>query len=136
MAVNRMPVDPDTGIPELIHRLGDDSKRLVADEFRLAKLEVRDNLRRGGKDAMWLAAAFGVSVVAMLAFTLFLITLIGRIVNGHMWVGALVAGVLELVLGMIVLRRGLAAFREPSYSLVETRESLKDTKAWVSAVRS
>ena len=136
MAVNRMPVDPETGIPELIHRLGDDSKRLVADEFRLAKLEVRDNLRRGGKDAMWLAAAFGVSVVAMLAFTLFLITLIGRIVNGHMWVGALIAGVLELVVGMVVLRRGLAAFKEPSYSLVETRESLKDTKAWVSAVRS
>ena len=136
MAVNRMPVDPETGIPELIHRLGDDSKRLVADEFRLAKLEVRENLKRGGKDAMWLGAAFGVGVVAMLAFTLFLITLIGRIVNGHMWVGALVTGILEVVLGMVVLRRGLAAFKEPSYSLAETRESLKDTKAWVSAVRS
>jgi len=136
MAVNRMPVDPDTGIPELIHRLGDDSKRLVADEFRLAKLEVRDNLKRGGKDAMWLAAAFGVAVVALLAFTLCLITLIGRIVNGHMWVGALVTGVLEVVVGMVVLRRGLGAFKEPSYSMVETRESLKDTKVWVGTIRS
>jgi hypothetical protein len=136
MAVNRMPVDPDTGIPELIHRLGDDSKRLVSDEFRLAKLEVRDNLKEGGKNAMWLGAAFGVGIVALVALTLCLITLIGRIASGHMWVGALVTGVLEAVGGLMVLKRGISAFKEPSYSLAETRESLKDTKAWVSTVRS
>ena len=135
MAVNRMVVDPDTGIPELIHRLGDDSKRLVTDEMRLAKLEVRENLKRGGKDVMWLAAAFGVGVVALIALTLCVATLIGRIVNGHMWVGALVTGALELVVGMVLIKRGIAAFKEPSYTLAETRESLKDTKAWVNVVR-
>lgn len=135
MAVNRMMVDPDTGIPELIHRLGDDSKRLVTDEVRLAKLEVRENLKRGGKDLMWLGAAFGVSVVALVAFTLFGVTLIGRVLNGHMWVGALVFGAVEVVLGIVLIKRGVAAFKEPSYTLPETRESLKDTQAWVKTVR-
>ena len=37
---------------------------------------------------------------------------------------------------LVVLRRGLTAFKEPSYTLSETRESLKDTKTWVGAVRS
>ena len=133
MGVNRMPVDPDTGIPDLIHRLGDDSKRLMADEVRLAKLEVKDNLKRGGKGAMWLGVAFGIGVLAMVFFTLMLVTLIGRLVNGHMWVGALVTAVVELVLAVVLIKKGLAAFKEPHYTLEQTREALKDTQTWVKA---
>ena len=136
MATDRMPVDPDTGIPELISRLGDDSKRLVNDEIRLAKLEVSDHLKRASKDVMWLAVAFGLAVVAMMAFTMFIITLVGRVLNGHMWVGALGVGVVELVLGYLLIKRGAHAFRDESYSLAMTRESLKDTQAWVSTLRS
>ena len=40
--VNPVQVDPDAGIPDLIHRLTDDSKRLMSDEVRLAKLEVKE----------------------------------------------------------------------------------------------
>jgi uncharacterized membrane protein YqjE len=130
MAVNRMSVDPDTGIPDLIHRLGDDSKRLMADEVRLAKLEVKDNVKRGGKGVMWLGMAFGIGVVAMVFFTLMLTTLVGRIAAGHMWVGALVTGVFELIVAAFLVKRGVRAFAEPSYSMEQTRESLKDTQAW------
>ena len=133
MGVNRMPVDPDTGIPDLIHRLGDDSKRLMADEVRLAKLELKDNLKRGGKGVMWLGVAFGVGVVALVFFTLTLATLIGRIANGHMWLGAIVTGVVELIVAVVLVKKGLGKFTEPSYTLEQTRESLKDTKAWVKA---
>jgi hypothetical protein len=135
MAVNRMPVDADAGLAELIRRLGDDSKRLASDEVRLAKLEVHEDLRRGGKDLMWLAAAFGAGVIAMIAATLVLVTLIGRMSNGHMWVGALITGVIELAVGVRLIKRGGGAFRDPSYSLTETRESLKDTSASVKAER-
>jgi uncharacterized membrane protein YqjE len=130
-----MPVDPDTGIPDLIHRLGDDSKRLMSDEVRLAKLEMKESVTTAGKGAMWLAVAFGVGVVAMVAFTLFLITLIGRLVSGHMWLGAIVTGVLELVLAIVLVKRGIGSFKEPSYTLEATRESLKNTTAWAKAVR-
>jgi hypothetical protein len=133
MAVNRMPVDPDAGIPDLIHRLGDDSKRLMTDEVRLAKLEVTDNVQRAGKGVMWLGVAFGIGVVAMVFFTLWLTTLIGRVASGHMWLGAIVTGVVELIVAAVLLRRGAAAFTEPSYSLEQTRESLKDTTQWVKA---
>ena len=135
MAVDRMLVDPNAGIPELVHRLADDSKRLVGDEVRLAKLEVKENLREGGKDLTWLVASFGVAVVALMALTLCFVTLIGRVLNGHMWVGALAIGVVEVGLGIVLMKRGVAAFKEPSYSLVETRESLKDTAAWVKTVQ-
>jgi hypothetical protein len=125
MGVQRMPVDPNVGIPDLISRLGEDSKRLVTDEVQLAKLELKDNLKRAGKGAMWLGVAFGVSVVAMIALTLVLVTLIGRLVAGHMWVGALVTAVIELVVGVLLIKKGVAAFAEPSYTMEQTRETLK-----------
>ena len=130
MAIERIPTDPDAGIPDLIRQLGDDSKRLVADEVRLAKLEMKESVQRAGRGAVQLAVAFGVGVVMLVAFTLFLATLIGRIAAGHMWVGALVTGLLELAIAVVLLRRGLGVLREPSYSLEETRAALKDTAVW------
>ena len=135
MGVHRMQVDPDVGIPDLIHRLGDDSKRLMTDEVRLAKLEAKESVVTAGKGTMWLGVAFGIGVVAIVAFTLFLITLIGRLASGHMWLGAIVTGVLELAVAFWLVKRGIGSFKEPSYTLEATRESIKGTTDWAKAVR-
>lgn len=130
MAIEQMPTDPDAGIPDLIRQLGDDSKRLVADEVRLAKLEMKESVQRAGRGAVQLAVAFGIGVVMLVALTIFLATLIGRIAAGHMWVGALVTGLVELAVAVVLLRRGLGVLREPSYTLEQTRAALKDTAVW------
>src|SRR3712207_9114254 len=78
------------GIPDLIRDLADDSKRLLVDEVQLAKLETKESVRRASKGALWMALAFGIGVVTLVAATLLLVTLIGRLARGHMWVGALV----------------------------------------------
>jgi uncharacterized membrane protein YqjE len=125
--------DPDTGIPDLIRRLTDDSKRLVTDEVQLAKLETKDSLHRAARGALWLGVAFGVFVIVLVALTVFVTTLIGRIANGHMWVGALVTGVIELTLGAWLLKRGLTTYAMPSYSLEESRSALAETAHWAGA---
>ena len=135
MAIERIPTDPDAGIPDLIRQLGDDSKRLVADEVRLAKLEMKESLHRASTGAVQLAVAFGIGVVMLVALTIFLATLIGRIAAGHMWVGALVTGLVELGLAVVLLRRGMGVLREPSYTLEETRAALKDTAVWARSQR-
>jgi hypothetical protein len=124
MAVSRFPVDPDAGIPDLIHRLGDDSKRLVIGEVQLAKLEIAESVHVAGKGAMWLGVSFGAGVVALVAATLLVATLIGRVAVGHMWVGALVTGVVELALAAYFVKRGVDAFKRPSYSLEQTRKAI------------
>ena len=129
-------IDPDAGIPDLIRRLTDDSKRLVSDEVRLAKLELSENLHAGARGALWLTLAFGVGVVGLVGGTIFLATLIGRLANGNMWVGALVTGVIELALAAVLFKKGIGAFAKPSYTLEETREALKDTGAWVKHPRA
>ena len=133
MTARPIVTDPDTGIPDLIRRLTDDSKRLVTDEVQLAKLEAKESLHRASRGALWLGVAFGVAVIMLVALTVFVATLIGRIASGHMWVGALVTGVIELGLGFWLLKRGLATYTKPSYTLKETRGSLADTKHWVAA---
>ena len=135
MTARPIMTDPDIGIPDLVRRLGDDSKRLVIDEVQLAKLEAKESIHRVGKGALWMALAFGAGVVMLVALTIMLVTLIGQLVRGHMWVGALVTGVLELWLGVYLIKRGARAYGRPSYSMVETRASLTDTAHWTSAGR-
>jgi len=127
--------DPDTGIPDLIRRLSEDSKRLVVDEVQLAKLETKESLHRASRAVLWMALAFGAAVVMLVALTILVATLLGRLNNDHMWFGALVTGLVELVLGVWLVKHGLIRFKEPSYTMVETRESLKDTAHWSAAPR-
>ena len=127
--------EPDPGIPDLIRRLSDDSKRLVSDEVRLAKIEAKDSIHRATRGALWLTVAFGAAVVMLVALTIFLVTLIGRMVNGHMWVGALVTGVAELGIGAYLIKRGIATIAEPSYSLEASRLALADTANWAASAR-
>ena len=127
MGVQRMPVDPNAGIPDLISRLSDDSKRLMRDEVQLAKLELRDSLKRTTRGGMWLGLAFGVGVVALVALTLLAATLIGRLAAGHMWVGALVTGVVELLVAIVLIKRGISRLGEPSYSLERTRKVITNS---------
>ena len=123
--MNRMPVDPDAGIPDLVRRLSDDSKRLLGDELRLARLELKDNVKRGAKGALLLGIAFGVAAVAAVLLTLFMVTAIGRLAGGHMWIGALVTGVLEVGVGALLIKRGAATLGAPSYSFEQTREAMQ-----------
>lgn len=126
--------DPDAGIPDLIRRLTTDSKRLVTDEVQLARLEAKDSLHRATRGVLWLVLAFGAGVIMLVALTLLLASLLGRLMNDHMWFGALVTGVIELAMGAWLLRKGLSAYTEPSYTLEQTRASLAETAHWTTSV--
>ena len=93
MTARPIVTDPDTGIPDLIRRLTDDSKRLVTDEVQLAKLEAKESLHRAARGGIWLGGrASASSIIALVALTVFVATLIGRMANDHMWIGALITG--------------------------------------------
>ena len=121
----RVPLDFDPGFAPLIKQLTDDSKRLLGDEVRLAKLETIENFHRAAKGTLWMGAALGVSIVALVAATLLLATLIGRVANGNYWVGALVTAVVELIAGYWLLTKGLKQYKQAPYSLPETRDGIR-----------
>ena len=121
----RVAIDPDKGLPDLVRQLSDDSRRLIGDEVRLAKLETSESLHRAGRGALWLGLAFGIGVVMLVAFTLFFATLFGRVANGHYWVGAFLTAAIEIAGGLWLLQKGLAAFKKAPYSMPDTRATLK-----------
>jgi len=125
---HRVSIDPDKGIPDLVRQLGDDSKRLVKDEVRLAKLEAAESMRAATKGAISLGIAFGVAVLALIAFTFFLATFFGRVANGHYWIGAFLAAAIEMALGLWLYQKGTESLKRAPYSLPETRASLKLTR--------
>ena len=136
MAARPVYVDPEVGLPDLVRSLTDDSKRLVKDEVRLAKLEAKESAKTAGKGILWMGLAFGVGIVMLIALTIALATGIGQIANGNMWLGALVTGAIEIGLGLWLLKKGTSAFGEPSYTLEETRAELKETVEWVGDARN
>lgn len=136
MAAHAIHTDPDTGITELMGQLAADSKRLVRDELLLGKLEVKESVRTGARGVLWLSMAFGIAVIALVALTITLVSLIGRLAEGHYWVGALVTGTIEVALGVFLILRGVRRFGEPSYTLGESREEIRETVAWVARERT
>ncbi|HUQ83987.1 MAG TPA: phage holin family protein [Gemmatimonadaceae bacterium] len=129
--IPQIRIDPDAGIPDLIRRLTEDSRRLAGDEVRLAKLELHDSMNTGVRGATQIAVALAVGIVAAVALTVLLIAVVGVIANRNYWVGALVIGAAELIAGWILLRRGTTALKERSYTLDVSRAALKDTATWI-----
>jgi hypothetical protein len=136
LAAHATHIDPDTGITELVGQLAADSKRLVRDELLLGKLEVKESVRTGARGVLWLSMAFGIAVIALVALTIALVSLIGRLAEGHYWVGALITGTIEVALGVVFILRGARRFGEPSYTLGESREEIRETVAWVARERA
>lgn len=129
-------IDPDAGIPDLVRRLVDDSKRLAQDEVQLARLEMRERAQDAARGGIWLGIAFGAGVVALIALTVFVAALIGRLINYHYWAGTLIVAVLELGIGAFLVLRGLGILKKQSFTLPETRNQAAKTAQWAKATGS
>jgi uncharacterized membrane protein YqjE len=134
MAINRVATD-GAGVPDLVRRLGEDSKRLMSNEVQLAKLELGEAVHHGGRGVLSLALAFGIGIIALVALTVLAATAIAALAGGHLWIGAVVTGAAELAAAAWLIPRGRRAIAEPSYSLEETRESIIDTTNYLRSVR-
>jgi uncharacterized membrane protein YqjE len=130
VATRPVYVHPDTKITDLISRLADDSKRLVSDEVRLARLEMGESAHVASRGGVWLGLAFGFGIIALVAFTVLLTTIFGHL-TGRMWIGALIAGALEAIVGALLILRGTRTLGRTHYTLDESREELRATASFV-----
>ena len=98
--------------------------------MRLAKLELHESVRTSVDGSIRLALALAFGIIAAVALTLLLIVAVSAALGRHYWAGTLIVGALELVAGVLMLRRGASAVKSPTYPLQASRESLKDTAEW------
>jgi hypothetical protein len=121
-------VERNATIGNLITRLGDDGKRLLEDEVRLAKLEIGENLRLGARGMVWLGIALALTFVMLTALTVGLSAAIGRLFTDALWLGTLLTAVLWLAAGGVLMKTGIGKLTSPAYSLPETRRELALTR--------
>jgi uncharacterized membrane protein YqjE len=121
-------IDPNASILDLVLRLGDDGKRLLGDEVRLAKLEVSESVHEAGRGMIWLGVSLAFAFVALIALTVGLSVTIGRVLTDSIWLGTLVTGVLWLAIGGLLVMSGISAVKMPSFTLSQTRRELALTR--------
>lgn len=128
MARRDVYIEPNATIGDLVSRLGDDGKRLLGDEVRLAKIEVGENVKEAGRGLVWLGVALAFAFVALTALTVAVAALIGRVFTDALWFGTLLTGLLWLMIGGVLARRGVKSMGEPSYTLAQTRREIVLTR--------
>src|SRR5690348_6256031 len=122
VATRAIHIDPNVKVSELVGRLGDDSQRLLNDEFRLAKLEMGQSARVATRGVLWLSLGFGTAVIALVAVTVLLTVVFGNGIFGRAWPGALIAGVIDLAIGGALIVVGAGILKRTDYTLGESRE--------------
>ncbi|HEY0151813.1 MAG TPA: phage holin family protein [Longimicrobium sp.] len=121
--------DDEPGLGELFRQLAQDSATLVRQEMALAKAEMTQNLKAAARDATMVAVGGGVALLGMLVLILFLVLVIGDALNEY-WAGALIVGLLFLIIGGVLAMGALKRLKHDSLTPARTIDTLKEDKQW------
>jgi uncharacterized membrane protein YqjE len=127
VATHSVRIEPEPTIGDLVNRLTDDSKRLVTNEVRLARLEMGESMQAAVQGGVRLALGFGVAILTLVALSVLLTALIGDLLLGATWAGALITGALEVIVGALLLWGGSRTMKRADFTLGESRAELKAT---------
>lgn len=119
------------GFTDLLRELADQSASLVRQEVNLARLEMKEAASALTKDAVRLGIAAGLALAGALALTAFLVLVIGNILDGAYWAGALIVGVVFLLVGGLMARSAANDMKEIDVKPHETIETLNEDKRWL-----
>jgi hypothetical protein len=119
----------DRSLGELFGDLARDMGTLVSQEITLARTELTEKATRVGKDVGMLAAGGLVAYAGLLAIIAAIIFLMAD--RGvPLWVSALIVGAIVVAIGVLLVRRGIAALRNHDLTPRQTIESIKEDTRW------
>ncbi len=139
VASSDLPIQQAAGTPatlvDLVRRLSDDSKRLAGNEIRLAKLEMTDKLHVTSRGAALFGVAFGAGAVALSALTIGVAAALTLAV-GKVWISALITGVVEMLVGYLVVRGGTRTFASLSRAVPEAGHEILGSARQIASGRA
>jgi len=122
-------LNDEPGLGDLFRQLAQDSATLVRQEMALAKAEMAQNLKAAARDATMVAIGGGVALLGGLVLILFLVLVIGDALNEY-WAGALIVGLLFLIIGGVLAMGALKRLKHDSLTPARTIDTLKEDKQW------
>lgn len=119
----------EQSIGELLRRLADETATLVRKELELAKVEYAEKGKRAGLGAGLLSGAMVAALLALGAFTAFLVlALDGALPN---WAAALIVAALYGIVATVLALRGRERLEEAGGPVPEqTKETIEEDLQW------
>ena len=129
----------ERSLPELVKQLTDQTTTLVQQEIQLAKVETKeaidlakaemtDKAKEAGKGAGMIGAAGVLGLLAGIAFTAFLILLLGTFLPD--WLAALIVTVLYAAIAAVLALRGKKQLQSIDPKPQQTIETVKEDIEW------
>jgi hypothetical protein len=119
--------EPSLG--DLFGELTRETRQLVQQEVKLAKIELKESATRMGKGAGLLGASAVFGIGASLALMTALIALLSTFMP--VWLAALIVAIAEGGVGFMLYRRGLAAFTNAQLTPTQTIETVREDVLWL-----
>lgn len=119
----------EPSIGELIGQLTNDAALLVRQEVALAKAELRETGSTLAQDGAKIGIAAGLALLGAIAATLFLILVIGDLLDNY-WLSALIVSILFLGIAAYLGKNALADIKRRGVKPDQTIETLREDADW------
>lgn len=120
------------GVVDLVRDLGGESRTLVKQEVRLARLEVKEKIGEARLAAAFAAGGAVLALVGALAATTGLVLLVGdEWLRDRMWLAGIVVALLALGVAAWQARRGMTHLSPRELLPDQTVETLKEDREWL-----
>ena len=119
----------DRSIGDLFADLSRETSTLVRKEVELAKTEMTNTAKDVGKNVGALAIGGAVAYAGVLALVYGIIIALGDLLN-NLWVSAFIVGAVIVVIGYMMIQKGLSALKKLDPVPHHTVETLKEDKEW------
>ena len=129
------PPRDDRSLGELFAELSRDATTLIRKEFELAKAEMSANLARLGRHAAYIAVGGALAYAGLLTIVAALVVIL-QAVGLTWWASTLIVGIVVLLVGYLLVQRGLSALQRDRLTPTETSETLKENAAWAKGQRT
>ena len=123
------PMRDERSLGDLFRELAGETRQLVRQEIRLAKVEVSEIASEAGKNIGLAVAGGAVAYGGFLTILAALGFLLGSIMP--VWLSFALVGLVVCIIGYAVYRSGMSGLQETDFSLERTTETLQEDKQWM-----
>lgn len=119
----------DRSLGDLFSELSRETSALIRQEVALAKAEMTAKATEAGKDIGFLAVGGAVAYAGFLTLLGALVVILATI-GVPWWLSALIVGLAVVIVGYVLVQRGLSRLRNLDPAPRQTIETLKEDAEW------
>jgi len=119
----------ERSLGELLAELSRETGQLVRKEVELATTEMTAKARKAGGDAALMATGGALAHAGLLVILAALVIGLAQL-GVTPWLSALIVGVVTILIGYILVNRGIASMRRTTVAPTQTIDTLKETAKW------